>query len=70
MHKATQLIILKMPILIYGGRYGYVEVPRMIVKYKLYCQQAEFVMLEHSLHNLQVEEHCKLLALIREFLKK
>lgn len=61
---------LDLPILIYGGRYDRVAVPRMMVEYKMYCPQAEFVMFEESGHNPQVEEPSKLFALIREFLKK
>jgi proline iminopeptidase len=61
---------LKMPILIYGGRYDRVAVPRMMLEYKLYCPQAEFVMFEESGHNPQVEEPTALFALIREFLRK
>ena len=65
-----QLKDLKMPILIYGGRYDRVAVPRMMVEYKMYCPQAEFVMFEESGHNPQVEEPSTLFALIREFLRK
>ena len=65
-----QLKDLKMPILIYGGRYDRVAVPRMMVEYKLYCPQAEFFMFEESGHNPQVEEPSALFALIREFLRK
>jgi proline iminopeptidase len=61
---------LDIPILIYGGRYDRVAVPRMMVEYKMYCPQAEFVMFEESGHNPQVEEPSKLFALIRKFLKK
>jgi len=61
---------LKMPILIYGGRYDRVAVPRMMVEFKMYCPQAEFVMFEQSGHNPQVEEPEATIALIREFLKK
>jgi len=61
---------LKMPILIYGGRYDRVAVPRMMVEFKMYCPQAEFVMFEESGHNPQVEEPSKLFFVIREFLKK
>jgi len=42
----------------------------MMVEYKKYCPQAEFVMFEKSGHNPQVEEPSKLFALIREFLRK
>ncbi|WP_417429095.1 alpha/beta fold hydrolase [Halpernia sp.] len=59
---------LKMPILIYGGRYDRVAVPSMMVKYKEYCPQAKFVMFEKSGHNPQVEEPEKLFKLIEEFL--
>ena len=65
-----QLKDLEMPVLIYGGRYDRVAVPRMMVEYKLYCPQAEFFMFEESGHNPQVEEPSALFALIREFLKE
>ena len=65
-----QLKDLKMPILIYGGRYDRVAVPWMMVQYKMYCPQAEFVMFEESGHNPQVEEPTALFALIRDFLSK
>jgi len=65
-----QLKDLKMPILIYAGRYDRVAVPWMEVQYKMYCPQAEFFMFEHSGHNPQVEEPSKLFALIRKFLSK
>ena len=61
---------LKMPILIYAGRYDRVAVPRMEVEYKIYCPQAEFFMFEHSGHNPQVEEPSALFALIRKFLSE
>ena len=61
---------LKMPILIYGGRYDRVAVPWMMVKYKQYCPQAKFVMLEKSGHNPQVEEPEVLFKLVRDFLEK
>jgi len=65
-----QLKSLKMPILIIGGRYDRVAVPWMMVKYKTYCPQAQFVMFERSGHNPQVEEPAKEFALIRAFLDK
>lgn len=65
-----QLKDLKMPILIIGGRYDRVAVPWMMVKYKTYCPQAQFVMFERSGHNPQVEEPAKEFALIRAFLNK
>jgi proline iminopeptidase len=65
-----QLKDLKMPVLIYGGRYDRVAVPWMLVQYKMYCPQAEFVMFEESGHNPQVEEPSALFALIRKFLGK
>ncbi|MCW8823255.1 MAG: alpha/beta hydrolase [Ignavibacteriaceae bacterium] len=61
---------LKMPILIYGGRYDLVAVPLMMVEYKIYCPQADFVMFERSGHNPQVEEPSALFDLIRKFLRK
>ena len=65
-----QLKDLKMPILIIGGRYDRVAVPWMMVKYKDYCPQAQFVMFEKSGHNPQVEEPEKEFSLIVEFMKK
>lgn len=61
---------LTMPILIIAGRYDRVAVPSMMVKYKDYCPQAEFVIFEKSGHNPQVEEPSKEFALIRKFLSK
>jgi len=59
---------LKMPVLIYGGRYDRVAVPYMMVKYKQYCPQARFEMFEKSGHNPQVEEPGKLFPLLEQFL--
>jgi proline iminopeptidase len=47
-----------------------VAVPSMMVKYKDYCPQAQFVMFEYSGHNPQVEEPQALFKLLREFLAK
>jgi len=63
-----QLKDLKMPVLIYGGRYDRVAVPWMMVKYKEYCPQAKFVIFEYSGHNPQVEEPSAAFNLIKEFL--
>ncbi|TDG37078.1 alpha/beta fold hydrolase [Pedobacter changchengzhani] len=65
-----QLKDLKMPILVIGGRFDRVATPWMMVKYKEYCPQAEFVMFEKSGHNPQVEEPEKEFAVINAFLKK
>jgi proline iminopeptidase len=64
----TKLKDLTMPVLIYGGRYDRVAVPSMMVKYKQYCPQAQFVMFEKSGHNPQVEEPGKLFPLLEKFL--
>ncbi|HRN26863.1 MAG: alpha/beta fold hydrolase [Ignavibacteriaceae bacterium] len=61
---------LKMPILIYGGRYDRVAVPWMMDKYKEYCPQAKYVIFEKSGHNPQVEEPEATLKLIRDFFNK
>ncbi|MBK0379511.1 alpha/beta fold hydrolase [Mucilaginibacter segetis] len=61
---------LKMPVLILAGRFDRVAVPTMMVKYKEYCPQAEFVMFEKSGHNPQVEEPEKEFAVINDFLTK
>ncbi len=60
---------LTMPVLIYGGRYDRVAVPWMMVKFKEYCPQAQFLIFERSGHNPQVEEPVKTMNIIREFLK-
>jgi proline iminopeptidase len=60
---------LKMPILIYGGRFDRVAVPWMMEKYKQYCPQAKYVMFEKSGHNPQNEEPEALFKLIRGFLE-
>lgn len=60
---------LKMPVLIYGGRYDRVAVPIEMVKYKDFCPQAKFVIFEKSGHNPQVEEPNKTFDLIRDFIK-
>jgi proline iminopeptidase len=65
-----QLKDLKMPLLIYGGRYDRVAVPWMMVQFKMYCPQAEFVMFELSGHNPQIEEPEATIAIIKEFLSK
>ena len=62
------LIKLKMPVLIYGGRYDKVAVPEMMIKYKEYCPQAKFVMFEKSGHNPQIEEPGLLYKLLESFL--
>lgn len=59
---------LKMPVLIYGGRYDRVAVPYMMEKFKEYCPQAKFVMFEKSGHNPQIEQPEKLFPLIENFL--
>jgi len=64
----TKLKELKMPVLIYGGRYDRVAVPEMMIRYKEYCPQARFVFFEYSGHNPQVEEPGKLFPLLEEFL--
>jgi len=61
---------LKMPVLIYSGRFDRVAVPWMALKFKEYCPQAEFVMFEKSGHNPQVEEPEKDFAVINAFLAK
>jgi proline iminopeptidase len=66
----TQLKNLKMPVLIYGGRYDRVAVPWMMVKFKEYCPQARFVMFERSGHNPQVEQPQELFTLLNDFLSK
>ena len=61
---------LTMPVLIYGGRYDRVAVPKMMVKYKEYCPQAKFVIFEKSGHNPQVEEPSELFPLLIDFMQK
>ncbi len=65
-----QLKNLKMPVLIYTGRYDRVAVPWMAIKFKEYCPQAQFVMFEKSGHNPQIEEPAKTFEAINQFLSK
>ena len=65
-----QLKDLKMPILIYGGRYDRVAVPWMMDKFKEYCPQAKYVMFEKSGHNPQVEEPEALFKVDKRIFKK
>ncbi|MEZ4908113.1 MAG: alpha/beta hydrolase [Saprospiraceae bacterium] len=65
----TQLKDLKMPVLIYGGRFDRVATPAEMVKYKDFCPQAKFVMFEKSGHNPQVEQPKETMELIRKFIK-
>jgi proline iminopeptidase len=65
-----QLKDLKMPILVIGGRFDRVATPEMMIKYKKFCPQAQYVMFERSGHNPQVEEPEKEFAVIRAFMKK
>ena len=65
-----QLKDLKMPVLILAGRFDRVAVPSMMVKYKEYCPQAQFVMFERSGHNPQVEEPEKEFPIIIDFLQQ
>ncbi|MEO6844887.1 MAG: alpha/beta fold hydrolase, partial [Ginsengibacter sp.] len=51
---------LRMPVLIYGGRFDRVAVPVMMEKFKEYCPQAKFVMFERSGHNPQIEQPSEL----------
>jgi proline iminopeptidase len=64
----SKLKNLKMPVLIYGGRFDRVAVPEMMIKFREYCPQAKFVMFEYSGHNPQVEEPGKLFPLLEDFL--
>lgn len=66
----TRLKDLRMPVLIYGGRYDRVAVPAMMIQFKEYCPQAQFVMFEKSGHNPQVEQPAELFKLLEEFLGK
>lgn len=61
---------LKMPVLVIGGRYDRVAVPWMMLKFKEYCPQAEFVMFERSGHNPQVEEPTREFQVINAFLTR
>ena len=65
-----QLKDLKMPALVIGGRYDRVATPEMMIKYKKYCPQCQYVMFEKSGHNPQVEEPEKEFPIIIDFLKK
>ena len=66
----SELINLKMPVLIIAGRFDRIAVPRMMVQYKKYCPQVQLVMFEKSGHYPFLEEYDKTMAVIRAFLKK
>lgn len=61
---------LKLPILILAGRHDRISLPELSIKFKEYCTQASFVMLEKSGHFPEREQPEKVIAIIREFLKK
>ncbi|MFI5150162.1 MAG: alpha/beta fold hydrolase [Bacteroidia bacterium] len=63
----TDLGKLKMPMLIYTGRYDRVAIPKFAVLYHQYVPQATFMMFERSGHNPQVEEPQKLYSIIDKF---
>jgi proline iminopeptidase len=65
-----QLKNLKMPVLILAGRYDRVAVPWMMVQYRQYCPQAQFILFEKSGHNPHVEEPQKTFNHIKAFLNK
>jgi proline iminopeptidase len=66
----NQLRNLKMPVLILAGRYDRVAVPWMMVQYKQFCPQAQFILFEKSGHNPHVEEPQKTFDYIRSFLNR
>ncbi|WP_243346868.1 alpha/beta fold hydrolase [Parabacteroides sp. FAFU027] len=66
----SELINLKMPVLIIAGRFDRIAVPWMMVQYKKYCPQVQLVMFEKSGHYPFLEEYDKTMAVIRAFLKK
>jgi proline iminopeptidase len=61
---------LKMPILIVGGRFDRISMPRYAIEYKKYAPQAHFVIMEESGHFPFVEQPEKTFALLREFLNQ
>jgi proline iminopeptidase len=61
---------LKMPLLIYTGRYDRVAIPKFALQYKEYAPQASFMIFEKSGHNPQVEEPQKLFELLDHFFKE
>ena len=65
-----ELKTLKMPMLIYTGRYDRVAVPLFAERYTHYAPQAKFVMFEKSGHNPQIEEPVKLFQVIDDFFRE
>ena len=57
-----------MPILIVGGRFDRISMPRYDIEYKKYAPKARFVIMEQSGHFPFVEQPEQTLALLREFL--
>ena len=61
------LINIKSPTLIIGGRYDGVSTPEYNLQYKKFMPQAKFVMFEQSGHNPYLEEPEKFYNLFEEF---
>ncbi len=61
---------LKMPVLIFAGRFDRMISPRITVQYKTSAPQAEFAMFEKSGHFPFIEETDKTLSILRNFLMK
>ena len=67
---SARLHELKMPVLITTSRFDRVVPPRHTFQFKTFAPQAEFVLFEHSGHNLFLEEPEKFVTTIRDFLSR
>lgn len=61
---------LKMPVLFTASRFDRVVIPRFTLQYAAAAPQAQFVLFEHSGHNVFLEEHDKFIATLRAFLTR
>lgn len=67
---SARLRELTMPLLVTTSRFDRVVPPVHTLRFNQLAPQAEFVMFEHSGHNLFLEEHEKFIATLRTFLTK
>jgi proline iminopeptidase len=67
---SARLRELKMPLLVTTSRFDRVVPPSHTFQFQTCAPQAQFVVFEHSGHNVFLEEHEKFIATIRDFLTK
>ena len=63
-----RLKTVKVPILVLAGRADRIAPPRLTRQFRTYAPAAQFVMFEHSGHDLFLEEPARLIQVLRPFL--